>query len=60
MAATAMQMLLAGDVGGTKTLLGLFEASPLRPREIDVRAYPTQQFQSIVEMIGSGNQPPVE
>ena len=29
-------MLLAGDVGGTKTLLGLFTPSPSRPAAVDV------------------------
>ena len=29
-------MLLAGDVGGTKTLLGLFMEKPDRPSAIDV------------------------
>src|ERR1700759_1240148 len=44
-------MLLAGDLGGTKTLLGLFErgAAPLeaggnRPRQVTSHAYPTQEF----------------
>ena len=30
-------MILAGDIGGTKTLLGLFDAAPARPRPIAVR-----------------------
>lgn len=32
-------MILAGDVGGTKTLLGLFEPGGRRPRVVDVRTY---------------------
>lgn len=37
-------MLLAGDVGGTKTLLGLFERADRRPTTHIVRAYTTAQF----------------
>ena len=37
-------MLLAGDVGGTKTLLGLFERADPRPRPVVVRSYPTGAF----------------
>ena len=37
-------MLLAGDLGGTKTLLGLFERGDRRPTQITARAYPTQEF----------------
>jgi glucokinase len=34
-------MLLAGDIGGTKTLLGLFDAVPARPRPLATRAFGT-------------------
>jgi glucokinase len=34
-------MLLAGDVGGTKTLLGLYERDARRPRTVAVRAFAT-------------------
>ena len=37
-------MLLAGDLGGTKTLLGLFERGERRPRPLVSRVYPTQGF----------------
>ncbi|RPI53783.1 MAG: glucokinase, partial [Acidobacteria bacterium] len=37
-------MLLAGDVGGTKTLIGLFEPGPARPKLIDSRAYRTLDY----------------
>ena len=37
-------MLLAGDVGGTKTLMGLFARRDSRPAEIEVRAYRTLDF----------------
>ncbi len=44
-------MLLAGDVGGTKTLLGLFQPAPLRPVPVAVRAYPTNEFAAFTEML---------
>jgi glucokinase len=37
-------MLLAGDVGGTKTLLGLFERGTLRPVPVALRSYDTNAF----------------
>jgi glucokinase len=37
-------MLLAGDVGGTKTLLGLFERQHPRPLLHAVHSYPTASF----------------
>lgn len=37
-------MLLAGDVGGTKTFLGLFRRSVRRPAPIEARAYRTLDF----------------
>jgi glucokinase len=33
--------ILAGDIGGTKTLLGLFEAAPVRPAVIETQRYET-------------------
>src|SRR5690349_6620875 len=44
-------MLLAGDVGGTKTLLGLFERSVPRPRPIVTHEYPTDGFSSFTAML---------
>jgi glucokinase len=44
-------MLLAGDVGGTKTLLGLFEAGDPRPRALTVRTYPTTDFPSFTAIL---------
>jgi glucokinase len=44
-------MLLAGDLGGTKTLLGLFQRAPRRPRRVELRAYPTTQFNSFTEIL---------
>jgi glucokinase len=39
-------MLLAGDVGGTKTLLGLFEGATPRPRLVAAHTYLTNTFPS--------------
>jgi glucokinase len=44
-------MLLAGDLGGTKTLLGLFEAAGDRPAKVAARAYQTRDFPNFVAMI---------
>jgi glucokinase len=44
-------MLLAGDVGGTKTLLGLFERAHGRPRPIVVRSYPTTEYASFTAIL---------
>jgi glucokinase len=43
-------MLLAGDIGGTKTLLGLFERDRKRPRQLVVREYATLDFDSLDEL----------
>lgn len=44
-------MILAGDVGGTKTLLGLFEPRPGRPSAVLTRSYVTTDFASLSEII---------
>ena len=44
-------MLLAADVGGTKTLLGLFAEAPERPRRIEVGEFTTLDYDSLVPMI---------
>jgi glucokinase len=44
-------MLLAGDVGGTKTLLGLFERAEPRPRAVETRSYVTSDFNSFTEIL---------
>ena len=44
-------MLLAGDVGGTKTLLGLFKAAPERPTVIEVGEFHTLDYDGIEPMI---------
>ena len=40
-------MLLAGDVGGTKTIVGLFARSAARPEMIHTRTYRTTDFPSL-------------
>jgi glucokinase len=44
-------MFLAGDVGGTKTRLGLFKAIGRRPPPVVTREYATLDFPSLVAMI---------
>jgi glucokinase len=44
-------MLLAGDVGGTKTLLGLFEPRAGRPHPIAVHTYATSDFPSFTSIL---------
>ena len=44
-------MLLAGDIGGTKTLLGLFDAVPARPRPVLVRSFVTLDYPDLQTMI---------
>jgi glucokinase len=44
-------MILAGDVGGTKTLLGLFARGDRRPQLITFRAYPTNTFDSFTAIL---------
>lgn len=44
-------MLLAGDVGGTKTLLGLFSAAPDRPVPGEVGEFITLEYDGLEPMI---------
>jgi glucokinase len=44
-------MLLAGDVGGTKTLLGVFERAEHRPRPLLVREYPTGRYAAFIDIL---------
>jgi glucokinase len=46
-------MLLAGDLGGTKTQLGLFRAHGGRPEMLDVREYTTLDYPSLSAMISN-------
>jgi glucokinase len=44
-------MLLAGDIGGTKTLLGLFASAPERPRPIEIGEFVTLEYDALEPMI---------
>src|SRR3954470_8147100 len=44
-------MILAGDIGGTKTLLGLFDAAPARPRPVVVRSFGTLEYPDLQSII---------
>ncbi|HEY3161023.1 MAG TPA: glucokinase [Vicinamibacterales bacterium] len=44
-------MILAGDLGGTKTLLGLFERGEPRPRHVISRAYATQDYPNFTAIL---------
>src|SRR5262245_44470955 len=44
-------MLLAGDVGGTKTRLGLFKVGGHRPPQVASHEYSTNDFPSLAAMI---------
>lgn len=46
-------MLLAGDLGGTKTLLGLFTPAVGRPTPLDVREYTTRDFPGLSAMVSA-------
>ena len=44
-------MLLAGDIGGTKTLLGVFDPVLARPRPIAIRSFMTLDYVDLPTMI---------
>ena len=44
-------MLLAGDVGGTKTQIGLFTRDEARPRVVETRTYRTLDFSSLIALL---------
>jgi len=46
-------MILAGDVGGTKTLLGLFDPRGTRPDPIVVRAFTTVEYPDLSEVVAA-------
>ena len=48
-----VNMILAGDVGGTKTILGLFEKQQPRPVPVLVRVFPTVDFANITAMVSA-------
>ena len=43
--------ILAGDVGGTKTWLGLFDAGPPRPEPIETARYATLDFDGLAGVV---------
>ena len=45
------RMILAGDVGGTKTWLGLFTLDGPRPSLLETRHYPTLEFDALTPMV---------
>jgi glucokinase len=58
-------MILAGDVGGTKTLLGLFERAQPRPSQRHLVKYPTTDFSSFGDQLDAlardlGAMPPLD
>ena len=46
-------LLLAGDIGGTKTLLGLFDSASARPRPVTVRSFGTLDYDDLPTMIAT-------
>jgi glucokinase len=44
-------MIVGGDIGGTKTLLGLFEPAADRPRELATHSYATADYGSLAEIL---------
>ena len=46
-------LVLAGDLGGTKTLVGLFECNDVRPTPLAVASYPTGEFDSFTDILGA-------
>ena len=44
-------MLLAGDIGGTKTLLGLYVVESPRPRAVTVRSFATLEHDDLASII---------
>ncbi len=49
----SMVNLLAGDVGGTTTRLGLFEQTSSRPRPLAVREFATLDFPDLRSMVAA-------
>src|SRR5687768_11923528 len=44
-------MIVGGDVGGTKTLLGVFEPAAPRPRLVETYSYVTSSYGSFLEIL---------
>ncbi len=47
------RLILAGDVGGTKTWLGLFELDGPRPSPLDIQRHQTLEFNGLTPMVAS-------
>jgi glucokinase len=47
-----MQLILAGDIGGTNTRLGLFEQQGTRIAAVGTRTYPSREYDSLAEIVG--------
>jgi glucokinase len=45
------RMILAGDIGGTKTLIGLFAPGDRRPTPAAVRSFPTTAYDGLPDII---------
>ncbi|MGB4782102.1 glucokinase [Candidatus Methylomirabilis sp.] len=56
-------MILAGDIGGTKTIIGLFEETPTCLQAIREETFPSQSYGSLEAILdqfkGSGSRPPL-
>jgi glucokinase len=48
-----VNMILAGDVGGTKTLLGLFDSRGARPEPVFVRSFTTIEYPDLSSVIAA-------
>jgi glucokinase len=46
-------MLLGGDIGGTKTLLGLFEPGETRPRPLHIDEFITLEYDGLESILGA-------
>ena len=44
-------MILAGDIGGTKTLIGLFEPHAERPILVEAQSYRTTEYPGLPDII---------
>src|SRR6476646_3663938 len=45
------KLILAGDIGGTKTLIGAFERTGGRPRRLAARSYATLTHEALADII---------
>jgi glucokinase len=52
--------ILAGDIGGTKARLGLFEFGPKDMKAVRVQRFPSREFKSLEEVVEKFNSPHAE